>query len=164
MVSKNEQLQEMHTEIEHLREAIEFLESKNAKLSQVSNSVSQLEDAIRMKDEIISKLKSNLDTTIEKFNLIQSEEKYRRSPGLGSGQKQAKGGRVLNEHEYTLGPQNTTYTLEKVVEILEAFFENAPVDEIDQLLMAMNRLFQNVDPRGQYGDDEGRLIVAVNDS
>lgn len=103
-----------------MNKKVQELELQYSRNSEFSKSMSELEEAIKIKDDIIHKLKNNLDNTIEKFNSA------RKSPS--------------RDQEYTLGPKTAAVSLEELVQQVHHFFNSAPDDEINEFLTSVKQL------------------------
>lgn len=122
-------------------------------------SVSELEQAIQIKDEIISKLKNNLDTTIENFGSSKKTQSHEEMRLSSSSEKPGQ-----SENEYTLGPRSPQITLKELVRSVQVFFETASDDAISQFLNTVKALCEQVERDSfQYIVDDSELYTDTNE-
>ncbi|CAI2359699.1 unnamed protein product [Moneuplotes crassus] len=123
--AKDHQISQLNSEVDYLRKS---------KLGEVHGSIKELEETLRVKDEIISKLKSSLECSDGKFTYSPDEHDKAGTSNLQS------------HEELTLGVRKSS-SLQEVLLTVHKFFSEATDSEINDFLNAVKELCDQIEER-----------------
>ena len=128
ITKKDTKIINIQTETEKLKNTVELVEEKGNRLQQINKNMGQLKAEIQTKDEIISKLKNNLDQVMKKF---------KKSPRGNS--------KEYSYEEMVIAKQNERVSLENLLFYVHEFFNQANDVEINEFLNSIKRLWEQIE-------------------